>query len=75
MNAQPANTQQPWSHTLSDPDGVLEPELWPSLQQALDRATTSLWATRPWQIFTADGRLSAARHENMDGGSCLPPAL
>lgn len=60
MNAQP-NTGQLWPFTLHDQQQLLESEDFPTLQQAINRATGALWAERPWHITGPDGHPAASR--------------
>lgn len=66
MNAQP-NTGQLWPFTLHDQQKLLDSEDFPTLHEALCRASGALWADRLWLITSPDGRLAASRRRNTDG--------
>ncbi|QDB74935.1 hypothetical protein KNU57_gp67 [Gordonia phage Valary] len=46
--------------TLTDRDGVLEPEDLGTLHKALCRAAEPIWADRPWLIVDPAGRPAAS---------------
>lgn len=63
------NHAQLWPFTLHDQQKLLEPEDFPSLQQAINRATGALWSSRPWHITGPDGRPAASRRRAETRGS------